>query len=344
MNTEVSFRVSPVRALAAFPLFADMDEFELGALTAFMDRRRVAKGETVFSEGERGEEIFFLISGYFNAYITMEDGARCWAFSVSEGSFFGEMSVIAQKPRSATLVAAEDSDLMSLHVLDFYRILYEHPLMGIRLLESIGKVQSGWLDRSVRHLNDLLRWGESARRRAVTDDLTGLNNRRFLEDSIRERFAQGAVGLRKMSLMMMDMDRVHAINEQHGPRAGDLVICALADIIRFQIRTGDIAARLSGDEFAVLLPDTGAEHARILAERIREQANRTLVDVPETPDSETLVPIKIRTSIGIAAAPTHANSMESLFDTADNALRKAKDLGRDRVEIAGGVIYPGDRR
>jgi diguanylate cyclase (GGDEF)-like protein len=246
------------------------------------------------------------------------------------------MSVIAQKPRSATLIAAEDSDLMSLHVLDFYRILYEHPMMGIRLLKSIGKVQSGWLDKSVRHLNDLLRWGESARRRAVTDDLTGLSNRRFLEDSVKERFTQGAVGLREMSLMMMDMDRVHAINEQHGPRAGDLVICALADIIRSRIRTGDIAARLSGDEFAVLLPDTGAEHARILAEHIREQANRALVDVPETPDSDALVPIKIRVSIGIAAAPTHADSMESLFDAADNALRKAKDLGRDRVEVACG--------
>ncbi|MDR1128973.1 MAG: cyclic nucleotide-binding domain-containing protein, partial [Treponema sp.] len=168
MNAQTSSQVSPVRALAAFPLFADLGEFELDAITAFMDRRRIGKGETVFNEGERGEEIFFLISGSFNAYITMEDGARFWAFSVPEGSFFGEMSVIAQQPRSATLVAAEDSDLLSLHVLDFYRILYEHPMIGIRLLESIGRVQSGWLDKSVLHLNDLLRWGESARRRAVT--------------------------------------------------------------------------------------------------------------------------------------------------------------------------------
>jgi diguanylate cyclase (GGDEF)-like protein len=335
MNAEISSQVSPVRALATFPLFADMGEFELGALTAFMDRRRIRKGKTLFSEGEQGEEIFFLISGRFNAYISLEDGGRCWAFSVSEGSFFGEMSVISQKPRSATLVAAEDSDLLSLHVLDFYSILYEHPIMGIRLLESIGRVQSGWLDKSVRHLNDLLRWGESARRRAVTDDLTGLNNRRFLEDSIKERFNQGAVGLREMSLMMMDMDRVHAINEQHGSRAGDLVICALADIIRFQIRTGDIAARLSGDEFAVLLPDTNAENAKILAERIREQANHTPVRVPETPDSQIFAPVRIRTSIGIASAPAHADSLEGLFDASDNALRKAKDLGRDRVEIAG---------
>jgi diguanylate cyclase (GGDEF)-like protein len=334
VNAETSSQVSPVRALASFPLFAGMGEFELGALTAFMDRRRIGKGEAVFREGDQGEELFFLISGRFNAYITQEDGTRCWAFSVYEGSFFGEMSIIAQKPRSATLVAAEDSDLLSLHVLDFYRILYEHPMMGISLLESIGKVQSGWLDKSVRHLSDLLRWGESARRRAVTDDLTGLNNRRFLEDSIKERFDQGAVGLREMSLMMMDMDKVHAINERHGSLAGDLVICALADIIRFQIRTGDIAARLSGDEFAVLLPDTNAENAKVLAERIREQANRTPVEVPETPGSQALVSVSIRTSIGIASAPAHADSMESLFDAADNALRKAKDLGRDRVEIA----------
>jgi diguanylate cyclase (GGDEF)-like protein len=332
MNTAI---VSPNQVLAASPLFAEMSETELNAVTAFMDRRWIKKGETIFNEGDKGEELFFLISGGLNAYLDQGNGTKSQVFSVTEGSFFGEMSVISQKPRSATIVAVEDSDLMVLHVLDFYRILYEHPLMGVRLLKTIGKVQSGWLDNSAQHLNDLLRCGESARRRAITDDLTGLNNRRFLEDSIKERFRQGSVGLREMTLLMMDMDRVHAINDTHGVQAGDLVICAMADIIRDQIRTGDIPARLSGDEFSVLLPDTDAENARVLAERIREQANRTQVPVPETPNSKTLVPIKIRTSIGVASAPAHANSMESLIDAADNALRKAKDLGRDRVEIAG---------
>jgi diguanylate cyclase (GGDEF)-like protein len=332
MSTAV---VSPDQVLSASPLFAEMGETGLNTVTAFMDRRWVKKGEAVFNEDDMGEEIFFLISGSLNAYVNQKNGTKSWVFSVSEGSFFGEMSVITQEPRSATIIAIEDSDLMVLHILDFYRILYEHPLMGVRLLKTIGKVQSGWLDNSARHLNDLFRWGESARRRAITDDLTGLNNRRFLEDSIKERFLQGSVGLREMALLMMDMDRVHEINERHGVRAGDLVICALADIIRDQIRTGDIPARLSGDEFAVLLPDTDTESARVLAERIREQANRTQVRVPETPGSQTLVPIGIRTSIGIASAPAQANSPETLVDASDNALRKAKDLGRDRVEVAG---------
>jgi diguanylate cyclase (GGDEF)-like protein len=326
--------VSPVQAFAAAPIFSGMSELELNAITAFMDRRRIKKEEVVFNEGDRGEEIFFLLSGQLKAYINQHDGTKCWAFNVQEGSFFGEMSVIAQENHSVTIIAAEDSDLMVLHVLDFYRILYEHPMMGIRLLKSIGRLQGSWLEKSARHLNNLLRWGEAARRRAVSDDLTGLYNRRFLEDSIGERFRWGVVGLREMSLMMMDMDKVHAINERHGPKAGDAVICALAEILKSQVRTGDIPARLAGDEFAILLPDTGAKNAKILAERIREQVNRTEVQVPAAPGVEETVPIRIRTSIGIASAPVNADSGESLLDAADGALMKAKELGRNRVELA----------
>jgi diguanylate cyclase (GGDEF)-like protein len=279
--------------------------------------------------------MFILLSGKLSAYVSQSDGTQRWLFEIKPGDFFGEMSIIANEPRSATLTAKEDTDIMVLQGIDFYRIVFEHPMIGIKMLKAIGRVQNGWLDQSSKNLSDLTRWGESARRRAITDELTGLYNRRFLEDSIKDRFAQGSVGLRTMTLLMMDLDKIHEINERHGPPAGDHVFVVMAEILRTLTRAGDICSRLSGDEFAILLPDTGAEEAMMIAERIRETVAGRKVLVPQTPDVVNKVEIHIHTSIGVAVAPAHADTQESLFLVADNALRKAKQKGRNRVEIAG---------
>jgi diguanylate cyclase (GGDEF)-like protein len=224
---------------------------------------------------------------------------------------------------------------MVLQGIDFYRIVYEHPMIGVKLLKTICAVQTQWFDHSSKSYSDLMRWGETARRRAITDELTGLYNRRFLEESLKDRFEHGSVGLRKISLMMMDLDKVHLINERHGPQGGDSVIIAVADILRSVMRSGDIAARLAGDEFSVLLPDTDIEEARQVAERIRESVQKLRVTVPQSPGAAEKVSISICTSIGIAAAPVHAKTVDDLIFTSDKALRKAKEAGRNRVEIAG---------
>jgi diguanylate cyclase (GGDEF)-like protein len=328
--------LSPVSELALVnsPLFAALSELEFNAATAFLERMRVHKGAAVFREGDAGEDMFILLSGALSAYVSQSDGTQRWLFDSKPGDFFGEMSIIANEPRSATFIAKHDSDVMVLQGIDFYRIIFEHPMIGVKILAAISSVQNQWLDQSSRDLSDLMRWGETARLRAITDELTGLYNRSFLEKSIKDRFDQGAVGLRKMSLLMLDLDRVHLVNDRHGPRGGDMVIIAVADTLRSIMRSGDIAARLSGDEFAILLPDTTLEDAGMVAERIREAVQQLEVQVPKSPGAAENVFINTRTSIGIAEAPTHAENVENLFFAADCALRKAKERGRNKVELA----------
>jgi diguanylate cyclase (GGDEF)-like protein len=311
-----------------------MSELEFNAVTAFLERLRVNKGAMVFGEGDAGEDMFILLSGSLSAFKTQSDGTLHLMFDIKPGAFFGEMSIVAGETRSATIIAREDASVMVLQGIDFYRIVYEHPMIGIKMLKAICEVQNQWYQQNSEKHGDLTRWGEKARRRAITDELTGLFNRRFLEESIVDRFEQGVVGLRKMSLLAMDLDRVHEINETHGPQAGDDVIKSVADILRRNIRSGDIAARLSGDEFAVLLPDTDAGDAGALAEKIREAVMNLVVHVPKTPGAAEKVPIATRISIGVAVAPVHAKNTEGLVLASDNALRKAKNLGRNRVELA----------
>jgi diguanylate cyclase (GGDEF)-like protein len=135
--------------------------------------------------------------------------------------------------------------------------------------------------------------------------------------------------------MMMDLDKIHEINENHGTRAGDLAFISTAEVLRSATRAGDICARLSGDEFAVLLPDAGPEEAIIIAEKARENIASRKVSVPIKPNSAKETEISVCTSIGIATAPIHAKNWESLLHAADSALRKAKTQGRNRVVVAG---------
>jgi diguanylate cyclase (GGDEF)-like protein len=299
-----------------------------------MERRRFMKGEKVFNEGDKGEDMFILLSGALSAHRVQLDGTQRLMFDISPGSFFGEMSIVASEPRSATITAKETSDLMVLQGIDFYRIIFDHPMIGIKILSSIGAVQNIWFKQTSRHLKELVTWGETARRRAITDELTGLYNKNFLEESIKDKFKMGSVGARKMSLIMMDLDKVHEINNTYGPLAGDKVIIAVAEILKKITRSGDLAARLSGDEYAVLLPDTDGKDALRVAEHIRQNVMNSPVQVPKSPGSPETAKLEVRTSLGIAVAPTHASNERDLVFVADRALRRAKEQGRNRAEIA----------
>jgi len=319
--------------LKASNIFSDLSNLELNAVTAFLEPRRVRSGEVIFEEGSAGEEMFVFVSGNIEAWVKQADGSKRRMFEMKPGEFFGEMSIIANEARSATIIAQADSDLFALHAIDFYRIIYEHPVIGTKMLNTIRKVQNIWLDQTSKYLGDIMRWGEKARHRAISDELTGLYNRRYLEESGADRFKSGAVGLRNISLIMMDLDKIHHINETHGVKAGDLVFMTAANVLRASTRTEDICARLSGDEFAVLLPDTSVDDAVIVAEKIRKNIFSSETKVPVRPDANEHTTITVSTSIGIASAPLHADSWEALTKVADTVLSHSKELGRNRVEV-----------
>jgi len=314
-------------------LFSGLDKEELSNVTEALKTLHIKKGETIFKEGDNGEDLFILLSGAMSAYGTQSDGTQRKLFDIKPGDFFGEMSIIAHEPRSATITAMENSGLLKLSKTDFYRIISDYPVTGYKILRSIGIIQNQWLDQSSKTYSDLIRWGKNARRRAITDEMTGLHNRSFLEESLKERFGSHSIKLRVMSLLMIDLDKIHFINNTYGTKAGDLVIISSAEIIRSCLRHGDIPARLSGDEFAILLPDTEGINAAIVAEHIRKKIEDKQVEIPASPDSNETILIGTRTSIGIAVAPSHASTAEELFEKSDAALRKAKELGRNRVEI-----------
>jgi diguanylate cyclase (GGDEF)-like protein len=162
------------------------------------------------------------------------------------------------------------------------------------------------------------------RAEADLDALTGLANRRRFRKSLDrevERWRRYAV---PCALLLLDVDHMKKINDTHGHPAGDLVICAVAAALSQLSRDNDTPARLGGEEFGLLLAGADERNAAAAAERVR----RAVAEVPvEGVGSFTV-------SVGVANCPGHARSERTLFAASDGALYRAKQRGRDRVEVA----------
>jgi diguanylate cyclase (GGDEF)-like protein len=319
--------------LADIPTFSELNKNELITMGQILQSVYVNKDDIIFKEGDTGDNMFILLSGFLSAYGAQADGKQRWLFDIKPGDFFGEMSLIAHEPRSATVYAKTNSILLMLTVVDFFNFIDEYPMISYKILKAISSVQNQWLNQSSKTYSDLIRWGETARKRAITDEMTELYNRRFLEESIKKLFMNSFMNFRIMSLLMIDLDKIHLINDKYGTKAGDLVIIETANVIRSCLRQGDIPARLSGDEFAILLPDTDKNDAYSVAQKIRESMEKMQIKVPSSPGANDNILIKTCVSIGIAITSAHEDTMENFVETADKALRKAKDFGRNRVEI-----------
>lgn len=319
--------------LETVPVFRGMSGLELNAVSAFLEPRRFKRGDTIFRSGDEGYEIFIVRTGFIASFVEQADGTRRDIYRFGPGRFFGEMAIIEGTTRSATCVAREDSELLVLDGLDFYRLVWEHPVIGVKLLSSMARVMVGWLAEASGFLNDMVRWGETARKRAVTDDLSGLFNRRFLEEALHLRFARPAEKPQPLSVLMLDLDRFRDINTKFGSVAGDAVIANASTAFSRVLRDCDIAARLSGDEFAVLLPGAGRETALKLADGIRREIEQLWLEFRVAPDRAP-ERLSVTVSVGAAVFPAHGTDPEALLKAADEALFKAKREGRNRVELA----------
>lgn len=160
---------------------------------------------------------------------------------------------------------------------------------------------------------------------SVTDPVTGVRNRRFLERFLETEAARARRYRTRCSVAMLDLDHFKRYNDTHGHPAGDRVLQELAELLRSEAREADVVARYGGEEFVQVMPETGAEEARESAERIRRA-----VEAREFPGEEVL-PEGITVSLGVAALPTHAETAEELVQVADEALYQAKEGGRNRV-------------
>jgi diguanylate cyclase (GGDEF)-like protein/PAS domain S-box-containing protein len=171
---------------------------------------------------------------------------------------------------------------------------------------------------------------ETLRRQSIRDPLTGLFNRRYLEESLlfalNETRGRGST----LGVIMLDVDRLKQVNDTFGHEAGDSLLRALGQWLQTNIRTGDISCRYGGDEFVLIFPDATLDATLQRAQQICAGVRRLTFDYQGEPLGSMSV------SVGVASYPAHGETRDTLLSAVDSALYQAKEQGRDRVVTAGG--------
>ena len=163
---------------------------------------------------------------------------------------------------------------------------------------------------------------------SITDPLTGLLNRRYLEERLSEELERSKRHRFAMSFLMVDIDDFKTYNDRHGHQAGDVALQMAAQCMKSALRAADVASRYGGEEFSILLPQTSAQEAKVIAERIRRKVERT-----QFPHGKSQPLGAVTVSIGISSFGPQADTPASVIYAADQALYAAKNRGKNCVEV-----------
>jgi diguanylate cyclase (GGDEF)-like protein len=226
-----------------------------------------------------------------------------------------ECEVCGALPGKSTCIPS----LVSGEVIGSVLIRHENRLLQIeqrRVQESV--IQAAPVLANLRNL-------ELARIRAATDALTGLGNTRTVRETLKRMVAQAGRTVTMMSLVLIDLDHFKRINDTQGHAKGDEVLAAVGDVLSSETRASDFVGRYGGEEFVALLPSTNRSGAEEIAEKLRLAVSNLRIPGLEQP---------ITASFGVASFPEDAGDADTLMRIADRALYKAKENGRNRVEVA----------
>ncbi|XQU08976.1 diguanylate cyclase [Halomonas sp. LY9] len=169
---------------------------------------------------------------------------------------------------------------------------------------------------------------ERLQQQSVRDPLTGLYNRRYLEESIQRELGRAKREHTPLTVIMLDLDHFKRINDEYGHSTGDKVLVALSELLKGSLRGEDLICRFGGEEFTLILPGAALEIALQRAEQLRMTIEQLRIDGGH----EDL--LQVTSSLGIATFPNHGDDAQVLLDLADDALYDAKNAGRNQVAVA----------
>jgi diguanylate cyclase (GGDEF)-like protein len=276
-------------------------------------------GATLLAPGDHNASLFLVTAGRLLVYL--EDPSGKHYLGLETGDCVGEMSFIDGRPASAHVLASTDSRVLEIGNQQVWDLIDGTPEFArnlLRILASRVRNDNAHLQRSFH----LQREYEQA---AKTDLLTGVHNRRWMDEMFPRQIARSEHAGQPLALVMADIDHFKRLNDTYGHATGDVVLRAVARRLSDTLRPTDFLVRYGGEEFVALLPGATAETAHIAAERVRKA-----IEHEEYLSTTAIGALRVTISLGIAILQP-GDTLERLIERADVALYQAKAAGRNRV-------------
>lgn len=283
--------------------------------------RNLDANEKLLQPDIPNRHLYLILAGRLSVHLGVQETSE--HASLIAGECAGEISIVDGKHPSALVIASEPTRVLSVPQ-DTVWSLVDHSHEVARNLLSIvaGRMRN---DKNTLIITQNKK--AQFEHQASVDALTGIHNRHWMGDAFPRALHRCAFNNLPFAIMVADIDHFKRINDTYGHVVGDIALKAVASCMAENLRTHDLLVRYGGEEFAMLLPETGLENARVAAERLRAAIADREIRYNE-------ISFRITISIGIAQTQ-HEEKLEILIGEADRALYRAKDLGRNRVEVSG---------
>jgi diguanylate cyclase (GGDEF)-like protein len=303
-----------------------LEGVDLDHVRGLLDRCRVATlepGEVLLTMGQPNAVMYMILAGRMSVHLEGGPASEPVAF-IEAGQTVGELSVLDARPASAHVVAAERTRVLVVDHGVFWNLVDASHDFAINLLMLLAQR----LRANNTTVAANIRLQREYKRTAMVDALTGLYNRRWLEDALPRFVNRFVRSQQPLALLMLDIDHFKRINDEHGHPAGDAVLVTVAHALRSAVRPSDHVARYGGEEFAVILPQSGSRAAHGVAERLRAAIKLAPI---KTANGSILPSVTI--SIGGAVLSPATSTAAALLAAADANLYASKQAGRDRVTM-----------
>ena len=283
------------------------------------DVRTLKPGDVLLSMGQENSTMYMILSGKLSVHL---DGPQSEPVALLDaGETVGELSVMDATPASAFVVAAEHSRLLVVDETRFWNLVNASHDFAVNLLLSL----AARLRANNSTVSNNIRLQREYKRNAMIDGLTGLYNRRWIDEAMPRFVARYSRSEQPLSVLMVDVDHFKNFNDTHGHSTGDKVLIVVSQALRGNVRPTDLVARYGGEEFLVILPDTSIASGRLVAERLRHAIAEIELELADVPD-----PPQITISLG-GSCLEKGQTMAELMSKADQALYASKHGGRNRV-------------
>jgi uncharacterized protein len=306
------------------PLFKGLSRNQVHYILMAGALHQYESGRILFRQGETSDSMYAVISGQLEVVDVLDEtdpdsihGSKRLIATLEPGNTVGEMGMVRSCKRSATVIVSKPSELLQINDRMIRRLHWLYPPTAQRFFFNLMSGVCDRLESATRCLSDM----------SYIDGLTGLLTRDHFRAALDLEIERALRYESEFSLCLLDLDNFQAVNQTYGHAAGDFVLSEVGAFFREHMRKSDASCRYSGQQFAFFLVNSAGEKGRNACERLRKR----LADHVFT-DNGT--PLHVTASIGMVSMnPRVAESGEELLDLVSRALRRAKQEGKNRVEV-----------